>query len=106
LLAMRCAENPFESAGSESTLQANTLFAAAGLVRGVHASVTSRVSCLANIECLYFAALYSGIAATQAVLAGRSAAQFQAQMVVRLRPQFRWAGLVNVLFEVRRLHGF
>jgi flavin-dependent dehydrogenase len=51
-------------------------------------------------------ALYSGIAAAQAVLAGRSATQFQAQIVGRLRPQFRWAGLVNVLFEVRRLHGF
>jgi flavin-dependent dehydrogenase len=51
-------------------------------------------------------ALYSGIAAAQAVLAGRSATQFQAQMVGRLRPQFRWAGLVNVLFEVRRLHAF
>lgn len=51
-------------------------------------------------------ALYSGIAAAQAVLAGESAAQFQAQIVGRLRPQFRWAGLVNVLFEVRRLHGF
>jgi flavin-dependent dehydrogenase len=51
-------------------------------------------------------ALYSGIAAAQAVLAGRSATQFQAQIVGHLRPQFRWAGLVNVLFEVRRLHGF
>ena len=51
-------------------------------------------------------ALYSGIAAAQAVLAGESAAQFQAQIVGRLRPQFRWAGLVNVLFEMRRLHGF
>ncbi|HET7446762.1 MAG TPA: FAD-dependent monooxygenase [Methyloceanibacter sp.] len=51
-------------------------------------------------------ALTSGIAAAQAVLAGESAAQFQAQIVGRLRPQFRWAGLVNVLFEVRRLHGF
>jgi len=51
-------------------------------------------------------ALYSGIAAAQAVLAGRSATQFQAQIVGRLRTQFRWAGLVNVLFEVRRLHGF
>jgi len=51
-------------------------------------------------------ALYSGIAAAQAVLAGESATQFQARIVDRLRPQFRWAGLVNVLFEVRRLHGF
>ncbi len=51
-------------------------------------------------------ALYSGIAAAQAVLAGEDATQFQGRMVERLRPQFRWAGSVNLLFEVTMLHGF
>jgi menaquinone-9 beta-reductase len=51
-------------------------------------------------------ALQSGITAAQAVLAGETAAQFQKRFVGRLRPQFRWAGLVNVLFDTPRLHGF
>ena len=37
-------------------------------------------------------ALYSGIAAAQAVLAGESAVQFLDRMLKALRPQFRWAG--------------
>ena len=48
-------------------------------------------------------ALLSGIAAAQAVLAGDSAEQFQRRMIARLGSQFRWASLVNVLFETRRL---
>ena len=48
-------------------------------------------------------ALLSGIAAAQAVLAGDSAEQFQRRMIARLGPQFRWASLVNILFETRRL---
>ena len=51
-------------------------------------------------------ALYSGIAAAQAVLAGESAVQFLDRMLKALRPQFRWAGLVNLLFETTMLHGF
>jgi hypothetical protein len=49
-------------------------------------------------------ALYSGIAAAQAVLAGEDAAKFQERLVDRLRPQFRWAGIVNRLFDTRILH--
>ena len=49
-------------------------------------------------------ALFSGIAAAQAVLAGESAETFQSRMIARLAPQFRWAGMVNVLFETGRLH--
>ncbi len=45
-------------------------------------------------------ALYSGIAAAQSVLAGEDAAQFQARMIEKLRPQFRWAGMVNRLCHV------
>ena len=48
-------------------------------------------------------ALLSGIAAAQAVLAGDSAEQFQRRMIATLGPQFRWASLVNILFETRRL---
>lgn len=51
-------------------------------------------------------ALYSGIAAAQTVLAGEGAAQFQGRIIERLRPQFRWARLVNLLFETNMLHGF
>jgi flavin-dependent dehydrogenase len=51
-------------------------------------------------------ALYSGIAAAQAVLSGESAVPFQRRMVDRLQPQFRWARLVNLLFETTMLHGF
>jgi flavin-dependent dehydrogenase len=50
-------------------------------------------------------ALYSGIAAAQAVLAGDTAAQFQHRIIDRLRPQFRWAGLVNLLFDTKMTHG-
>ncbi|HEV3242608.1 MAG TPA: hypothetical protein VGY14_05125 [Methyloceanibacter sp.] len=46
-------------------------------------------------------ALYSGIAAAQAVLAGDGAASFQRRMVDRLRPQFRWATATNLLFDKR-----
>ena len=49
-------------------------------------------------------ALYSGIAAAQAILAGEGAAKFQQRLVDRLRPQFRWAGIVNRLFDTRILH--
>jgi flavin-dependent dehydrogenase len=49
-------------------------------------------------------ALYSGIAAAQAVLAGDGAAKFQERLVDRLRPQFRWAGIVNRLFDTTILH--
>jgi flavin-dependent dehydrogenase len=49
-------------------------------------------------------ALLSGIAAAQAVLAGESGEMFQRRMIARLAPQFRWASMVNVLFETRRLH--
>jgi flavin-dependent dehydrogenase len=49
-------------------------------------------------------ALYSGIAAAQALLAGEDAATFQKRLVDRLRPQFRWAGIVNRLFDTRILH--
>ena len=50
-------------------------------------------------------ALLSGIAAAQAVLGGDSAEDFQRRMIARLAPQFRWAGMVNFLFETGRLHG-
>jgi flavin-dependent dehydrogenase len=49
-------------------------------------------------------ALYSGIAAAQAALAGEDAATFQERLVDRLRPQFRWAGIVNRLFDTSILH--
>ena len=51
-------------------------------------------------------ALYTGIAAAQTVLAGEDAVHFQERMLARLRPQFRWAGLTNLLFEKSLLHGF
>jgi flavin-dependent dehydrogenase len=49
-------------------------------------------------------ALLSGIDAAHAVLTGISADEFQRRMIARLGPQFRWASMVNVLFETRRLH--
>jgi flavin-dependent dehydrogenase len=49
-------------------------------------------------------ALMTGIAAAQTVLAGENAEVFQQRMIARLAPQFRWASLINVLFETRRLH--
>jgi flavin-dependent dehydrogenase len=51
-------------------------------------------------------ALYSGIAAAQAVLRGESGVQFQELMLSRLSPQLRWSGFVNRLFENAVLHGF
>jgi flavin-dependent dehydrogenase len=46
-------------------------------------------------------ALFSGVAAAQFLLAGKDAAAFQAEMMRRLRPQFRWATTVNLMFEHR-----
>lgn len=46
-------------------------------------------------------ALFSGVAAAQSVLAGRDAAVFQANMIRRLKPQFRWANTINLVFERR-----
>jgi flavin-dependent dehydrogenase len=43
-------------------------------------------------------ALYTGIAAAQAVLGERSAGQFQASAIAKLRPQIAWAKLANVAF--------
>ena len=51
-------------------------------------------------------ALYSGIAAAQAILAAESAQQFQERTINRLRPQFRWAAVSNLLFDTRVLHSF
>jgi menaquinone-9 beta-reductase len=51
-------------------------------------------------------ALYSGIAAAHAVLCGESAVQFQRRIVDRLHPQFRWARVVNLLFDTTPLHSF
>jgi flavin-dependent dehydrogenase len=48
-------------------------------------------------------ALYSGIAAAHAVLAGQSAHAFQTALLERLSSQFRWAGMTNLLFEKRLL---
>lgn len=44
-------------------------------------------------------ALFSGVAAAQTWLAGQEAESFQADMMRRLRPQFRWATTVNLMFE-------
>ena len=44
-------------------------------------------------------ALGSGIAAAQAYLRGEAADQFQSRQVALLKPQFRIAGAVNLLFE-------
>ena len=40
-------------------------------------------------------ALYSGLAAAQAVLAGQPAATYQRELIRRLRPQFRLAGSIG-----------
>ncbi|MFZ2019649.1 MAG: hypothetical protein WAU90_13375, partial [Methyloceanibacter sp.] len=37
-------------------------------------------------------------------LGGEIAEDFQSRMIARLAPQFRWASMVNVLFETGRLH--
>ena len=50
-------------------------------------------------------ALYSGIAAAQAILAGEGAVSFQRRITDRLRPQFRFASGVNQLFDRTILHG-
>jgi hypothetical protein len=49
-------------------------------------------------------ALYSGIAAAQAILAGDGAAKFQQRLVDRLRPQFHDLRLAVTLAEIGR-HG-
>jgi len=48
-------------------------------------------------------ALYSGIAAAQAVLSGQNAVTFQKRVINQLRSQFRWAGAINLLFENRMI---
>jgi menaquinone-9 beta-reductase len=50
-------------------------------------------------------ALYSGIAAAQAILAGEDAVSFQRRLTARLRPQFRFASIVNQLFDRSILSG-
>jgi flavin-dependent dehydrogenase len=50
-------------------------------------------------------ALYSGIAAAQAILAGDSAVAFQRRMLKRLKRQFRLASAANLLFERKTMHG-
>jgi hypothetical protein len=44
-------------------------------------------------------ALYSGLAAARAVLAGRSAATYQGELIRRLRPQFRLAAGIGRFLE-------
>jgi hypothetical protein len=44
-------------------------------------------------------ALYSGLAAAQAVLAGQPAATYQGELIRRLRPQFRLAAGIGRLLE-------
>ncbi len=44
-------------------------------------------------------ALYSGLAAARAVLAGRPAATYQRELIGRLRPQFRLAGSIGRVLE-------
>jgi len=44
-------------------------------------------------------ALYSGLAAARAVLAGQPAAAYQRELIGRLRPQFRLAGGIGRLLE-------
>jgi menaquinone-9 beta-reductase len=44
-------------------------------------------------------ALYSGLEAAQALLAGRSGAAYQHDLIARLRPQFRLAGGIGRLLE-------
>lgn len=46
-------------------------------------------------------ALFSGVAAARCLLAGQDARAFQADMMRRLKPQFRWANAVNLIFEHR-----
>jgi flavin-dependent dehydrogenase len=43
-------------------------------------------------------ALHTGATAAQAVLNGRSAAEFQASAIAKLKPQIAWAKLANVAF--------
>lgn len=46
-------------------------------------------------------ALFTGVAAAQFLLAGQDARAFQEEMMRRLKPQFRWANTVNLMFEYR-----
>jgi flavin-dependent dehydrogenase len=50
-------------------------------------------------------ALYSGIAAAQAVLSGQNAVTFQKRAINQLRAQFRWSSSINLLFEKHALQG-
>jgi flavin-dependent dehydrogenase len=43
-------------------------------------------------------ALHTGMAAARAVLAGQSAAEFQAKAIAKLKPQIAWAKVANVAF--------
>ncbi len=49
-------------------------------------------------------ALYSGIAAAQAILAGTSAVIFQQRMLKRLKGQFLLASAANLLFARKITH--
>ena len=51
-------------------------------------------------------ALASGIAAARAVLAGRSAHDFQADYLARIRAQFRWARAVEATFRYAPIRTF
>ena len=51
-------------------------------------------------------ALASGIAAARAVLAGRSAQDFQADYLARIRAQFRWARAVEATFRYAPIRTF
>lgn len=50
-------------------------------------------------------ALFSGIAAAQAILAGDGAIAFQQRMLKRLKRQFQLASAANLLFESKMMHG-
>jgi len=43
-------------------------------------------------------ALHTGMSAAQAVLDGRSAGEFQARAIAKLKPQIAWAKVANVAF--------
>jgi flavin-dependent dehydrogenase len=43
-------------------------------------------------------ALHTGMAAARAILDGRSAAEFQAETIAKLKPQIAWAKVANVAF--------
>ena len=48
-------------------------------------------------------ALYSGLEAARAVMAGQSAAAYQRELIRRLRPQFRLAGGIGRLLNAGNL---